>query len=389
MNHMRRKQLAVAMATALGVPAIYAQEPKMPEKPGVPTMGQIMKASGIDFSGYIDTSYTNLSGSGAFTSGLASRVFDTERDSFNLHQIGLTAAALPSAGFGGLVNVVAGSDARVIAAAGTTADDLDVTQAYAHYGAGSVMAIAGKFVTLAGAEVINPTANTNLSRSILFGYAIPFTHTGVRAYFAPGGNAAAPQGKLLLIAGLNNGWDVLRESQQTVAVDGSVADGKTVELGLSASPFKFLSLAAALYSGDESAGAATTGRRDLVDVVATLNFSEALSAVLNYDTASQAGALVGGGTAKWNGLAAYLNYKFNDVWRVSYRTEYFDDADGFRTGVPQAWKENALTLAYARGDIELRGEVRYDKSDVASFAQASGAPEDNQSSVGVEAIYKF
>lgn len=378
-----------ATAAAWGA-AVLAAEPTMPEKPGVPNLGQVMEASGIIFSGHIDTSYTSLSGSGAFTSGTASRVFDTERDSFNLHQLDVTAAALPPDGFGGLVNVVAGSDARVIAAAGTTADDFDITQAYVHYATGPFMAIAGKYATLAGAEVIKAPANTNLSRSILFGYAIPFTHTGVRAYFAPGGNAAAPDGKLLLIAGVNNGWDVLRESQQAQATDGSTADGKTLELGLAVSPFEFMSLAAAFYTGDESAGAAATGRRDLLDVVATFNVTDSLSLVLNYDTASQEDALAGGGKAKWDGLAAYVNYQLNDLWRVAFRTEYFDDQDGFRTGVVQTWKENTLTLAYAPNDnVELRGEVRYDKSDVASFAQTSGAPEDNQSSVGVEAIYKF
>jgi len=40
--------------------------------------------------------------------------------------------------------------------------------------------MAGKFVTLAGSEVIWSPSNSNFSRSILFG-AIPFTHTGVRA----------------------------------------------------------------------------------------------------------------------------------------------------------------------------------------------------------------
>lgn len=389
MNSIRRKQSAVAMAAALAASAVLAQEPKMPEKPGVPTLGQIMEASGVAFSGYIDTSYTYLSGTGAFTSGTPNRVFDNERDSFNLHQLDVTASLLPPAGFGGLVNVVAGSDARVIAAAGTTADDFDVTQAYAHYAAGSVMAIAGKFVTLAGAEVIKAPANANLSRSILFGYAIPFTHTGVRAYFAPGGNAAAPDGKLLLIAGVNNGWDVLRESQQTAAADGSIADGKTLELGVSISPIRALSLAASAYSGDESVGAVTSGRRDLLDVVATLNLSDALSFVLNYDIASQTDALVGGGKAKWGGSAAYVNYKLSDLWRLSLRGEYFDDQDGFRTGVAQRWKESAFTVAYTRDNIELRGEVRYDKSDVASFAQPGGPAENNQRSAGVEAIYKF
>ena len=39
----------------------------------------------------------------------------------------------------------------------------------------------GKFVTPIGAEVIESQDNWNYTRSILFGYAIPFYHVGVRA----------------------------------------------------------------------------------------------------------------------------------------------------------------------------------------------------------------
>ena len=48
-----------------------------------------------------------------------------------------------------------------------------MTQAYVQYATGSWTFIGGKFVTLAGAETINPTTDTNFSRSILFGYAFP------------------------------------------------------------------------------------------------------------------------------------------------------------------------------------------------------------------------
>ncbi len=40
---------------------------------------------------------------------------------------------------------------------------------------------AGKFVTPIGAEVIESQDNWNYTRSTLFGYAIPFYHTGLRA----------------------------------------------------------------------------------------------------------------------------------------------------------------------------------------------------------------
>lgn len=89
-------------------------------------------------------------------------------------------------------------------------------------------------------------------------------------------------------------------------------------------------------------------------------------------------------------MAGYLNYKVNDQWRLSLRGEYFDDDDGYRTGIAQKWKEATLTLAYMPNeDIELRGEVRRDWSNVDSFLDNDGSADDSQYSVGLEAIYKF
>src|SRR3990167_3909696 len=390
-----RKTILAASIAAASVSTAMAAE-KMIEKPAVPTLGQVMEATGISVNGYIDTSYTYLSGTGTFTgAGTANRVFDTERRSFNINALDLTLSALPPEGFGGMVNLTAGSDAQAITPVGTTNDEFDVTQAYVHFAKGGLMVIGGKYVTLSGAEVIKSPANLNFSRSILFGYAIPFTHTGVRAYFTPGGSAAAPDGKWTFIAGLNNGWDVLKESvAANAAADGTLADEKTIELGVNGSLAKNVSLAVVYYSGNEGGGA-TVGQRDLLDLVATFNVSDNLSFVLNYDKAEQERALAGGRTAKWNGLAGYANYKLSDAWRTSFRAESFDDKDGFRTGVNlgtggQKWKEYTLTLANTPAkNVELRGEVRKDSSNQSSFNQPEGTTKKSQNSFGLEAIYKF
>jgi len=383
--------IAASIAAACINTAFAADPKKMPEKPAVPTLGQVMEATGISVNGYIDASYTYLSGTGAFTSGTANRVFDTERQSFNVNALDLTLSALPPEGFGGMVNLTAGTDANVIGSAGTnTTDQFDVTQAYVHFAKGGLMVIGGKYVTLSGAEVIKSPSNTNFSRSILFGYAIPFTHTGVRAYFTPGGSAVSPDGKPTFIVGVNNGWDIQSESKQGAAGDGSIANGKTLELGVSGNLSKSVSGAAVLYRGNESTGAVKTGQRDLLDLVATFTVSDALSFTLNYDTATQEKALTGDKEAKWSGIAAYVNYKLSDAWRVSFRTESFDDKDGFRTGVAQKWKENTLTLANTPAkNVELRAEVRADNSDKSSFSQPGSGPKKSQDSLGLEAIYKF
>src|SRR4029077_1684556 len=146
---------------------------------------EVLASSGITVNGYVDMSYEYLSGLGSFASGTADRVFDARHDSVTLHQAALTIARQPKEGFGVLVNLTAGQDAPIIKSyPNTGGSDFDVTQAYVQYASGPLTLIGGKFVTLAGAETINPTTDSNFSRSILFGYAIPFTHTGFRASYA-------------------------------------------------------------------------------------------------------------------------------------------------------------------------------------------------------------
>jgi hypothetical protein len=385
---------ALLCILALGVRGAHADEaakPAEPAKPTAPSLTDVLAASAVDLHGYVDAAYSYLSGTGTFTSGIADRVFDTEPNSFTLHQAALTIDYQPKEGFGGLVNLTAGRDARVIASLGEATNNFDVTQAFVQYAHGPLTIIGGKFVTLAGAEVINSTQDTNYSRSILFGYAIPFSHTGARLTYA-----ASDQ--LSVIVGVNNGWDQLQDANKQ----------KTGELGVSFTPNKMFSLTVQGYSGVEQVsggafiGAGTHGLRTLVDAVGTYNATSQLTFILNVDWGQQENvtSLVDGTSikARWDGAAAYANYQVNDQWRLSVRAEYFDDKDGYRTGVIQKWKEATLTLAYLPTKfIELRGEVRYDKSDSGAFVKdstfLSGTPgagvTDNQTSVGVEAVYKF
>ena len=368
--------LAAAVVGTFVMPgAVFAADP--PAKPAVPTLDQVLEASGVSLGGYIDTAYSHLSGTGLFTSGTANRVFDTEPSSFNLHQAAITVAKQPKEGFGGLVNLTAGRDAKVIHAFDTnTESQFDVTQAFAQYATGPLTVIAGKYVTLAGAEVIASPSDVNYSRSILFGYAIPFTHTGLRATYAV-------SDMLSVIGGVNNGWDDIKDTNKQ----------KTLELGLTLAPTKSLSFAASDYVGTEQVAGpldTTQGKRNVLDLVGTWTATDKLSVTLNYDYGSQENAVGGTTKAKWTGLAAYANYQFTDTWRLSVRGEYFNDKNGYRTGVVQKWKEGTITLAYLpTKSMEIRGELRGDKSDQSSFLKSDGSASKTQSSYGLEAIYKF
>lgn len=346
-------------------------------KPGTPTLADIFDASGISVSGYVDTSYTYNTDSGYFVGGTPSRTYDYERNSFNFNMLDLTLSSLPKQGFGALVDLNAGSDARIDSVASGNNDQFDVQQGYVNYASGPFGVMMGKFVTLAGAEVIKSPDNMNFSRSFLFGLAIPFTHTGVRSSYTVSDS-------LKFTVGLNNGWDTVRDSQADA--------GKTLELGVAFNPTKDLATSVAIYHGRETSAFGPNGMRTLVDGVASMDFSNALTGALNIDIAEQTDAMGPGRDAQWRGFAAYGGYKFSPMWRAAVRAEYFNDVDGFRTGTgtPNKLTELTGTVAFMPVKaVELRGEVRMDRSNKDVFRNTGGAGNKTQATAALEALYKF
>jgi hypothetical protein len=331
---------------------------------------------GLTASGYVAASYYASSG---YPGNL--HQFDTKHNSFQLDEAGLQLAYQPKQGFGALVDVITGEDARILQSAEGGSGTVDVRQAFLQYATGPLTVIAGKFLTLAGAEVINPTLNTNFSRSILFFDSEPLTHTGVRATWAVNDT-------LNLIAGVNNGWNV------TSTDYGS----KTGEVGAAWTPNKIFSLTAQAYFGKSGSYTAFDTDRTLIDVVATYNATSALTFVLNADWDQQDDAVVNGlggtSSATWGGIAGYVNYAFNDQWRVSTRIEYFDDKDGFATGVDQHLWEGTVTFGYApTKSFELRAEFRYDSAqDPNAFVKGiepATTYGSNLSEIAIQGVYKF
>ena len=390
---MRKFAPLLMIAIAVGLlraGSSYAQTSPAPAdaKPADAPPPAIFSIGGFDLTGHVDAGYSHLTGFGKFVSGANDRVFEFKRNDAMFHALDLQLAKTPDDGLGGLVDLTIGKDADTIASYGTISKSkgpanganhyFDVTQAYVHFGAAPFTIIAGKYVTLAGAEVIKSDADVNYSRSILFGYAIPFSHTGVRATWKMSDT-------LSLIGGVNQGWDAVSDPNSD----------KTGELGVTFAPSKEMSFSAVYYGGKELVTnypkSDANGMRNLVDVVGTFTLSEQMTLILNYDYGTQDKAGLSGGKAKWQGLAAYINYQLNEQWRVSLRGEYFDDKDGYRTGVVQKWKEGTVTLAYMPSKAwEIRGELRADKSDKDAFLKSDGVTaQDSQRSFGLEVLYKF
>ncbi len=381
-----RNQVAVAVATILtgGAGAAWADDPPAP-KAAESKFDEMLDSAGLTVSGYIAASYYASNG---YPGNI--HQFDVDHNTFQLDQAGFQVAYQPKEGFGALVDVIAGEDARILHLAEDGHDtSFDVRQAFLQYATGNLTVMAGKFVTLAGAEVINPTLNTNFSRSLLFFDSEPLTHTGIRGSYV--------MGDLTFTAGLNNGWNATSTSY------GS----KTGELSVAYAPAsKLFAVSANAYMGKARAFDSTgalfyEGEKTLIDVVATYNVTSALSLVLNFDWDQQQNVPDVNGSlqdASWNAAALYVNYAINDQFRVSVRGEYLDDTDGFVTGAHQTLKEGTVTFGYSPvKSFELRAEFRYDKSGSGTptffrteQAIAAGtADSDNLSEFALQAVYKF
>lgn len=361
--------------------------------------GLLLAAQDIQIGGYIDTQFNwNLTQSGATVAGgNVGRIFDTDRRSFTVNAAELTfeREANPDGGAGFRIDIQYGEDAAVVNADGSGtgdgvagADKVDLQQAYVEYIQplnfwkdsailpDSIRFKVGRFVTLAGLEVIEAIDNWNISRSFAFGLTIPFTHTGIRTHFGLFDDF------LDVYLGLNNGWDL--------AVDNNTY--KTLEAAVGFSPLENLSLFHALYWGPEMA--ATNGqKRFLLTNVATFDITENFSVMgeFNFGTQRRTGIATGVfENAQWYSWAGYVRYQATEKLAFAYRAELLRDTDNFRTGgtfpVPDhTFWEQTLTAEYQLTDNMLaRLEFRYDKADNAA---AFGADESEQVTFGGQILY--
>ncbi len=214
-----------------------------------------------------------------------------------------------------------------------------IQQAYVSFqvpGVDALVVDVGRFVTTAGAEVIEAKDNWMYSRSILFGFAIPYSHTGVRASFAV-------SSELTLQASLVNGWDVVEDNNvdKTVGLSVTWAHADTAAI-------------LTYYGGTEA-----TDFRNLVDLAVTQKVDERLTLNLNADYGKE-------GNASWYGVAAMGRYQVSRQLRLALRAEYFGDPDGTRTSRMPPDADLSVTEITANfglplGDhVELKLEGRVD-----------------------------
>ena len=337
----------------------------------------------IELHGLVSASFSyNLNQPGSRTNQF--RVFDYDDDAFRVDEVELAVQRpVAAAGqFGFRVDFTAGAVSRVVASRGLFRDstgegqDIDLHQAFVSFIAplGRGLRLdAGKFITGLGYEVIEGYDgwNDNATHSFLFGYAIPFTHTGVRASYA----VSSVVSTMLMVA---NGWDDVQDNNR----------GKTVHFQLGLTPSGRLAVYLNGIAGPEQNND-DVHFRDVVDVVATWKPTNRLSFGLNGDWGRETNAAPGGLMAVWRGVAAYVRLAPAQRFALNLRAERFEDRDGARTGAAQTLSEITLTPELALGPCCLvRGDLRLDASDRAVF-ETRGAPGRTQPTVSVNALYHF
>jgi hypothetical protein len=301
------------------------------------------------------------------------RNFDTKHNTFSLGLVEVAAEqkVTTSNRLGFRVDLVAGPTADLVNSfePGGLQFLRNVEQAYGSYLFGKKLQVdVGKFVTPAGAEVIETKDNWNYSRSLLFALAIPYYHAGIRAT-VPVNDKVTFSGMLI------NGWNDVEDNNSA----------KSWGVGAILKPTAKITLAQNFIGGAEQADD-TSDKRFLTDTTLTVAATDKLSLMANYDYGKDS---VLGSDVKWQGIALYARLQVLPSWALTPRFEWFDDADGFATGAVQKVKEFTITTEQKLGGKLLtRVEYRHDFSDVAFFAK-DGLPKKSQDNLTVGLVYAF
>jgi len=343
--------------------AVFAQDPApqtpaaAPAAPAAPAP-PVWSVGPIDFSGLVD-GYYNFNFNHPASNNNQLYNFDVQANQFSLNmaKLSMSHTADPVGfqvdfGYGRAFDIIhAGEQAPSIFR--------NIEQAYVSlkpFKKNQLQLDFGEFVTSAGAEVIESHSNWNYSRSILFAWAIPYYHFGLRVT-EPIGNH--------FTAGLQvvNGWNNIEDnnSGKTLGIVGNFASKK-------------ISWFNNYYTGPENAGT-NKGFRNLYDTTVLFTPADRFNAYINFDYAqNKSFAGKTSTTAEWYGIAGAAKLGLTSKASLTPRIEWFKDRDGFSTGTAQELKEFTLTYEYKWVEgLMSRLEYRHDWSDV-NFYDRGGTP---------------
>jgi hypothetical protein len=384
-------QTTQAAAATPAPPQDQAPAPASAPAAAAPAAAPTWSIGPIDFSGTIDGYYSwNTEHPANKTNELYNFDIPTNTFSLNMAKIALSHTADP---VGFELDLMYGDTPTQIS--NVSGDDnffdRNVEQAYVSFKPMKAKGFEidfGKFVTSAGAEVIESYSNWNYSRSLLFSWAIPYFHFGVRTSWPMGKHLT---GGFQLVNGWNNDF----------AINSRATLGGNLAL-----TYSKWSLAENWYGGEDNevydpGVGDTRGWRQLFDTVLTLTPSSKLSAYINYDYGQNRNygissfyyvgeldptAFPDGSLARWSGIAAAIHYQPTSKWAFTPRFEVFDDPEGFAmfgaadvdsdgiVPIRQTVKEITVTGEYKILEGLLwRAEYRYDWSNQPFFERGGGS----------------
>ena len=274
--------------------------------------------------------------------------------------------------------------ARSSAVSATGDDDFDLQQAYiswiAPIGKGLQLDM-GKFITHVGAEVFEGYDgwNMNFSRTFVFGWGIPFNHTGLRATYALTDH-------LSLMGMIANNWE-----------EAGVSDNnseKTFGFQVAYNPVEKVGILLNWAGGNQGAFGVVGGNdnwRNIYDIVIDVALTGKWSLQFNADLGTEQNSTALRSTAKWWGIATIVRYDANKWFSMNVRGAHFNDDDGFRLGVVgnKLWEFTLTPEFRIAENLVVRFEYRHDESNMGVFENSRGTSTGHQDTVAMNALIHF
>jgi hypothetical protein len=319
---------------------------------------------GASADAYFTTNFNNPNP--AFNMLRAFDVYDEHGPHFGLLDLWGQYARKP---IGFRVDLAFGVTARLVNAFEPSASDFwgHVQQLYVSANLnkkGTTYVDFGKWVTMAGAEVIEPKDNWLYTRGLLFTLAIPFYHMGLRGYHYFNDTDYA-------FGAVHRGWNAV----------GGPGHALGYAVGYNKALSKKWNLLTQYYFGEETA-TATVGEkwRNLIDIVATYNASDRWAFTLNPDFVQQGSSTLGG-------LSAQAKYTLSPRQYLAARGEFLLD-DGFLG--TDAYSFSLGFTHMVNKHFQTKAEYRHDSasSDV-FFGSSLGSVKGSQDTFLISAILSY
>ena len=368
---------AVAEPAAAAVPP--QQAPATADINSSPDFEGLNFFRGVRFSGFLDA-YYGFNFDEPADRKVPYRNFDFNHNSLTLSQVSfdMSKPVSESSPLGYMLQLGFGPTADWVNSGDFTIGNSTAAHFFQYYLSGRVPAgrgltlDVGKFVTPHGAEVIDTRADWNYSRGLLFAWAIPYYHFGMRATYPV-------SDKVTVAAFLANGWNNVLDNN----------GGKTYGFQLVWNPSSRFSFIQNYMLGPEQADVSDSeNTRHLWDSLITVKLHDKVTFMTNFDYGMD--RIVGGEHVHWIGTANYLKFQLTPSFALTPRFEFYSDPMGFTTGTRQQLKEFTITPEFLISEnLVTRFEYRRDWSNASVFGGDTRKDTRSQDTAAVGLILKF